>query len=84
MTNTHAERAVAHVDPDDVYGYDAAFNYQNGPAAEQLAQAAPDGIDVFFDNVGGEDLEAAIGALKLHARIALCGGENVGKMIVKL
>ncbi len=52
---------------------DAAFNYKNGPVAEQLAQAAPDGIDVFFDNVGGEHLEAAIGALKLHARIVLCG-----------
>jgi NADPH-dependent curcumin reductase CurA len=55
------------------YGYDAAFNYKNGPVAEQLAQAAPDGIDVFFDNVGGEHLEAAIGALRLHARIVLCG-----------
>ncbi|MFJ9151646.1 NADP-dependent oxidoreductase [Streptomyces sp. NPDC102270] len=55
------------------YGYDAAFNYKNGPVAEQLAQAAPDGIDVFFDNVGGEHLEAAIGALKLHARIVLSG-----------
>ena len=55
------------------YGYDAAFNYKNGPVAEQLAQAAPDGIDVFFDNVGGEQLEAAIGALRLHARIVLSG-----------
>ncbi|MEU3616224.1 NADP-dependent oxidoreductase [Streptomyces sp. NPDC006872] len=55
------------------YGYDAAFNYKNGPVAEQLALAAPDGIDVFFDNVGGEHLEAAIGALKLHARIVLSG-----------
>ncbi|WP_030438364.1 NADP-dependent oxidoreductase [Actinoplanes subtropicus] len=55
------------------YGFDAAFNYKNGPAAEQLALAAPDGIDVFFDNVGGEQLEAAIGALKTHARIVLSG-----------
>ncbi|MFI7708413.1 NADP-dependent oxidoreductase [Nonomuraea sp. NPDC049480] len=55
------------------YGFDAAFNYKKGPVAEQLAQAAPDGIDVFFDNVGGEHLEAAIGALKLHARIVLSG-----------
>lgn len=54
-------------------GYDAAFNYKNGPVAEQLAQAAPDGIDIYFDNVGGEHLEAAIGALKLHARIVLSG-----------
>jgi NADPH-dependent curcumin reductase CurA len=55
------------------YGYDAAFNYKNGPVAEQLAKAAPEGIDVFFDNVGGDHLEAAIGALKLHARVVLCG-----------
>ncbi|MGW0585636.1 zinc-binding dehydrogenase, partial [Streptomyces sp. NPDC002920] len=37
------------------------------------AKAAPEGFEVFFDNVGGEHLEAAIGALKLHARIVLCG-----------
>jgi len=55
------------------YGYDAAFNYKNGPVAEQLAQAAPDGIDVFFDNVGGEHLEAALGAFNDGGRAALCG-----------
>jgi NADPH-dependent curcumin reductase CurA len=55
------------------YGFDAAFNYKNGPVAEQLARVAPGGIDVFFDSVGGEHLEAAIGALKVHARIVLCG-----------
>ncbi|EME99301.1 NADP-dependent oxidoreductase [Streptomyces mobaraensis NBRC 13819 = DSM 40847] len=55
------------------YGFDAAFNYKNGPVAEQLAKAAPDGIDVYFDNVGGEHLEAAIGALRLHGRVTICG-----------
>ncbi|MEU1623716.1 NADP-dependent oxidoreductase [Streptomyces sp. NPDC005722] len=55
------------------YGFDAAFNYKNGPVAEQLAGAAPDGIDVYFDNVGGEHLEAAIGALNLRGRVAVCG-----------
>lgn len=55
------------------YGFDAAFNYKNGPVAEQLAAAAPDGIDVYFDNVGGEHLEAAIGALNLRGRVAVCG-----------
>ncbi|MFE7972915.1 NADP-dependent oxidoreductase [Streptomyces shenzhenensis] len=55
------------------YGFDAAFNYRHGPVAEQLRTAAPDGIDVYFDNVGGEHLEAAIGALNLHGRIAICG-----------
>jgi NADPH-dependent curcumin reductase CurA len=57
----------------DELGFDAAFNYKDGPVAEQLAAAAPDGVDVFFDNVGGEHLEAAIGAFTTHARAALCG-----------
>ncbi|MGK5629714.1 NADP-dependent oxidoreductase [Streptomyces sp. URMC 123] len=55
------------------YGFDAAFNYKNGPVAEQLQAAAPDGIDVYFDNVGGDHLEAAIGAMNVHGRIAVCG-----------
>jgi NADPH-dependent curcumin reductase CurA len=55
-------------------GYDAAFDYHDGPVKEQLAKVAPEGIDVYFDNVGGEHLEAAIGALRLHGRIAMCGG----------
>jgi NADPH-dependent curcumin reductase CurA len=54
-------------------GFDAAFNYKDGPVAEQLAKAAPDGIDVYFDNVGGDHLEAAIGQLKPFGRVALCG-----------
>ncbi|MFD4987356.1 NADP-dependent oxidoreductase [Streptomyces sp. NPDC058374] len=55
------------------YGFDAAFNYKDGPVAEQLKQAAPDGIDVYFDNVGGDHLEAAIGRLNQGGRVALCG-----------
>jgi NADPH-dependent curcumin reductase CurA len=55
------------------YGFDAAFSYKSGPVAEQLKQAAPDGIDVYFDNVGGEHLEAAISSLNVHGRIAVCG-----------
>lgn len=54
-------------------GFDAAFNYKNGPVVDQLAEAAPDGIDVYFDNVGGEHLEAAIDHANLHARVAICG-----------
>ncbi|MFI6443673.1 NADP-dependent oxidoreductase [Kitasatospora sp. NPDC050543] len=57
----------------DDYGFDAAFNYKDGPVREQLAEAAPEGIDVYFDNVGGDHLEAAIGALKVHGRATLCG-----------
>jgi NADPH-dependent curcumin reductase CurA len=54
-------------------GADAAFDYHDGPVAELLGRAAPDGIDVYFDNVGGEHLEAAIGAMRNHGRLALCG-----------
>ncbi|MER8186554.1 NADP-dependent oxidoreductase [Kitasatospora sp. NPDC094015] len=57
----------------DGYGFDAAFNYKDGPVLEQLAAAAPDGIDVYFDNVGGEHLEAAISVLTPHGRATLCG-----------
>lgn len=57
----------------DDLGFDAAFNYKDGPVARQLAGVAPDGIDVYFDNVGGEHLEAAIESLNLHGRIAVCG-----------
>ncbi|WP_093800986.1 NADP-dependent oxidoreductase [Streptomyces sp. Wb2n-11] len=54
-------------------GFDAAFNYKNGPVAQQLREAAPDGIDVYFDNVGGDHLEAAIGSLNVHGRATICG-----------
>ena len=57
----------------DDLGFDAAFNYKDGPVAEQLHKAAPEGIDVYFDNVGGEHLEAAIDAITVHGRIAICG-----------
>lgn len=58
-------------------GYDVAFNYKAAPLREQLKAAAPDGIDVYFDNVGGEALEAALSALRLHGRIIACGGISV-------
>ena len=54
-------------------GADAAFNYRRGPVAQLLGQASPHGIDVYFDNVGGEHLEAALGALRRGGRVALCG-----------
>ena len=62
---------VRHVVED--LGFDAAFDYKDGPVSRQLRAAAPDGIDVYFDNVGGEHLEAAIGSLTLGGRIAVCG-----------
>lgn len=54
-------------------GYDAAFDYKGGDVAAKLAKAAPGGIDLYFDNVGGEQLEAALGALKPFGRVAACG-----------
>lgn len=58
----------------DECGFDAAFNYKASPTLEQLNRAAPDGIDVYFDNVGGESLEAALATLRVHGRIIACGG----------
>ncbi|WP_230194570.1 NADP-dependent oxidoreductase [Streptomyces coriariae] len=54
-------------------GYDAAFDYHDGPVAELLAKAAPTGVDVFVDNVGGEHLGAAIGALRERGRVVRVG-----------
>jgi NADPH-dependent curcumin reductase CurA len=54
-------------------GYDAAFDYHDGPVADQLRALAPDGISVYFDNVGGEQFEAAVQAAARGARFALCG-----------
>jgi len=57
----------------DDAGFDAAVDYKAAPVREGLREAAPDGIDVYFDNVGGDHLEAAIGAMRQGGRIAVCG-----------
>ena len=57
----------------DDLGFTDAFDYHDGAVADLLRDAAPGGIDVFFDNVGGEHLEAAVGALRPHGRAAICG-----------
>jgi hypothetical protein len=54
-------------------GYDTAFDYRTAPAADLLAEAAPSGIDVFVDNVGGAQLGAAIGALRERGRVVRVG-----------
>lgn len=54
-------------------GFDAAFNYRDGDARGLLHHAAPEGIDVYFDNVGGEQLEAALFSLRQSGRVAMCG-----------
>ncbi len=53
---------------------DYAFNYRDGNPLEHLRQGAPDGIDVYFDNTGGPQLEAALSVLRNSGRIAMCGG----------
>jgi NADPH-dependent curcumin reductase CurA len=65
------------------FGFDAAINYRDLPPARDgtaasalqraLAAAAPEGIDVYFDNVGGDHLEAAIACMRDRGRIAMCG-----------
>ena len=57
----------------DQLGLDAAFNYKRRPVLELLREAAPDGIDVYFDNVGGDHLEAALTLLRQDGRVAMCG-----------
>lgn len=57
----------------DELGFDAAFNYKTENVFKAVAATNPDGIDVYFENVGGPVLEAVIANLNFNARIALCG-----------
>ena len=81
----------------EYYGFDAAIDYR-GKSPEQLEKAiknaAPDGVDVIFENVGGDILDAGILALNEHARVVLCGliseynsdpkgARNIWQIIVK-
>jgi NADPH-dependent curcumin reductase CurA len=54
-------------------GADAAIDYKAGSLPGSLREAAPEGIDVYFDNVGGDHLDAAFARARLHSRFALCG-----------
>src|SRR3954447_18019196 len=63
-------------------GADHVVDYKGGPVLKSLAQAAGDGIDVYFDNVGGEHLDAALALARNNARFAICGmieGYNSGQ-----
>ncbi len=55
------------------YGFDACISHRDGQIADSLRAACPDGIDGYFDNVGGPVLEAALGMLRRNARVVLCG-----------
>ena len=54
-------------------GFDAAIDYKSGDIGAALDEASPDGIDVFFDNVGGLQLDAALARLRIGARVVMCG-----------
>jgi NADPH-dependent curcumin reductase CurA len=54
-------------------GFDAAIDYKNDDINAKIKEYFPKGIDVYFDNIGGDLLEAALGRLALHARIVICG-----------
>ncbi|KAG0295735.1 hypothetical protein BGZ97_004738, partial [Linnemannia gamsii] len=54
--------------------FDAAFNYKkNGTILENLRRVAPEGVDIYYENVGGETLEAALECMNTHGRIIVCG-----------
>ncbi len=55
------------------FGFDACCDYKSGDLADQLRTAAPDGIDVYFDNVGGEMLDTVLPLLNARARVPVCG-----------
>jgi len=54
-------------------GFDGGFNYKKEKPADALARLCPDGIDIYYENVGGEQLEAALNAMKPFGRIIACG-----------
>jgi NADPH-dependent curcumin reductase CurA len=57
----------------DELGFDAALDYKAGDLRRQMKEAAPEGIDVYFDNTGGEIFETCLFAMKNFGRIACCG-----------
>ncbi len=58
----------------DDLGFDGAIDYKSANVARRLAETCPNGVDIFFDNVGGPILEAALDVINLRARVVLCGG----------
>merc|ERR1712083_1113070 len=54
-------------------GFDEAFNYKKSGVSESLAQAAPNGVDCYFDNVGGEMSAAVMAAMNTRGRVSVCG-----------
>lgn len=63
----------------DELGFDACIDYKNtdAPLRHQLAEVAPDGVDVYFDNTGGDILQAALFAMKMKGRVSCCGAVSM-------
>ncbi len=59
-------------------GFDAAIDYKSQRVGSRLDELAPGGVDVFFDNVGGETLNSVLKRIRRHARIVLCGSISTG------
>ncbi|WP_405783505.1 zinc-binding dehydrogenase [Streptomyces sp. NBC_00859] len=79
LAKAHGARVVGSAGSDEKVGLLTgelgvdAFNYRHGAALDLLRAAAPDGIDLFFDNIGGEQLEAALEVLNFRGRAMICG-----------
>lgn len=80
LAKTHGARVVGIAGSDrkcqwltDQLGFDAAINYNKEPVVKALKQAAPDGVDVFFDNVGGDIFEGVLFRMNMRGRIVCCG-----------
>ena len=58
----------------DEASFDAVIDYKQGNINDQIRATCPEKIDVYFDNVGGEILEAALNHINLRARVVMCGG----------
>lgn len=58
----------------DELGFDAAINYKSEDVAERVKALLPEGIDIYYDNVGGEILDIALANIRLNARVVICGG----------
>ncbi|MBM4205191.1 MAG: NADP-dependent oxidoreductase [Gammaproteobacteria bacterium] len=58
----------------DELGFDAAINYKTQNVAEELDRLCPQGINLYFDNVGGEILDACLARIAMNARVVICGG----------
>ncbi len=57
----------------DELGFDGAIDYKNESIRDRIKELCPKGIDVYFDNVGGDILDHALAALRMHARVVICG-----------